>query len=207
MAFFSFLLYTAPMQKEHLENYSQYSLPETLVEGGSIQINDWTHYANEHCVTIPVPKEKAKRRNNNNHRTRRNELSMPLYKKAFDTTIRAFKKNHANSRPVWAKLFSEKEFSKNKHDYKLLRGEESEGHKLNYLEKEDFKFDSGNITVLRYADYGGYCQRVVTIWDSSNENILVRQEDKISRNQWVVTSSKEVSKEEVEKLSSLVAHC
>ena len=177
-------------------------------EDKKILDNDWRKFAKEHNVDIPVPKKSRQYYKGPRHRKNDNSEITVLYVSTFGISVNEYKKSHGNSRPIWAKLYSERGMPVNAYATGKVSHEEYKKDNLSWVEKEEFEFKNGKkITVLRYGDCGGFCKRLITIWNDTTENLRVRQEDKISKNKWQTSSITQSPRNEVEKLlMPLVAH-
>lgn len=190
--------------------YFQASIPGVSLEKENRKVldNDWKKFADKHNVEIPVPKKSRQYYKGSRHRKNDNSEITVLYVSTFDISVNEYKKSHGNSRPIWAKLYRERGIPAKAYATGKVTHDEFIKDNLSWVEKEEFEFKNGKkITVLRYGDCGGFCKRLITIWNDDAENLRVRQEDKISKNKWQASSIMQFPRNEVEKLMMpLVAH-
>lgn len=183
---------------------------DTGVGLGNICESDWTRFAKEKPAYIGI-------RTLTHRGLGKNIGTKPFYKKTqpfmknswtefakraemsvFDCTIQNYKNTHQGARPDWARLYPEKaSFGENR----ILNPDDSEYQVFWRVEKEIYLMKDSDVTVMRFADANGSCQRVLVIQDGKNAgHVRVRQEDKISKAQWRVTKNVELPREEAVKL-------
>jgi len=204
------------MSAEILDTIKQNSLPDFEYSGGKIAESDWTRFAADKNIQLHItPIKKQKRWSEPTehgfiHSAKLNtELPQYIDETYFRATIRSYKASHAGSRPLWAKLYSERGLRRNQYNNCLVSGMSRNTHLWTY-ENETFNSPDGTelAHAIRFADIAGRCSRVILITPGELPHMSkVRIEDKTPRGPrgvWSVTTHFERQTEETKKLSNLI---